>query len=451
MRIEEAGTGGRESVAAQAARFRREMEARWWTAEIGADNRIHDDDELLGRTYSVREQLAREDELERLLQVIASIPEPDGGIGATTWGAAARDRLFEAGARFLRRGLGMTADQAAVLLDPALSDAMLGFVRAARRFDPAISGEDVFQAGRNAATMFSLQLMLGRPVGLTDSILGYSLLYPYSDNLLDDPQVAPAQKAQFNGRFGQRLRGQDVAPASAVERQVFSLVGRIENDWSPAEHPRVFESLQLIHAAQTESVRLGLSSRPAPRRRVGPGRPPASHAMPSPYEVDTLGLSIAKGGASVLADGYLVAGELAETTARFLYGLGTFLQWVDDLQDVDGDRRAGQATLFSQTAEGWPLDGITERLLHFGRDVLGDLDDVGGEAAKPLRELMRRSVGLLVSDAAGRHPSDYSRRYLWRLQDHYPFRFGRLRRLRRQLARRQPALMALAQALAEAG
>jgi hypothetical protein len=351
----------------------------------------------------VREQLAHEDELEGLLQTLAEAADDVAEAGG------ARRRIAEAGRRLLRKGLDLTPEEAALLLDPALSDAMLAFVGGARRFDPTINGAAVYQAGRNAAPMCCLQLLLGRPVGLTPAMLGYSLLYPYSDNLLDDPRITPAEKAHFSARFGQRLQGQAASPASAAERQVFALVARIEGQWPRREYPQVYESLLLIHAAQTESVRLGLG-------------------QVSPYDVDVLGLSIAKGGASVLADGYLTAGALSEAAARAFYGFGAFLQWVDDLQDVERDRRAGQATVFSQTAGRWPLDGVTERLLRFGLGVAADMAASGEQAPAALGGLIRRSVGWLVADAAGRHPAYYSRRYLWRLQDHYPFRFGAIRR-----------------------
>ena len=96
--------------------------------------------------------------------------------------------------------------------------------------------------------------------------------------------------------------------------------------------PQVYESLYAIHAAQARSVRL--------MRRDEP-----------PYGVDVLGIAIEKGGASVLADGYLVAGSLTLPQARLLFGLGALLQLGDDLQDVEDDRAKGLATIFSQTAQ----------------------------------------------------------------------------------------------------
>ncbi len=124
----------------------------------------------------------------------------------------------------------------------------------------------------------------------------------------------------------------------------------IESEFPRTSFPLVWEGLLVIHRAQEESIRL---QRP----------------QVSPYEVDVLGISFAKGGASVLADGYLVAKDVSCEQAQFLYGLGCYMQLADDLQDVIDDRKAGILTVFSQTATRWPLDGITNRLLTFGAGV----------------------------------------------------------------------------------
>jgi hypothetical protein len=49
----------------------------------------------------------------------------------------------------------------------------------AGRSDPDLSVAGIIQAARNAWTACGLQPLLGVPLALTPSILGYSLLYPY--------------------------------------------------------------------------------------------------------------------------------------------------------------------------------------------------------------------------------------------------------------------------------
>lgn len=73
-------------------------------------------------------------------------------------------------------------------------------------------------------------------------------------------------------------------------------------------------------------------------------------------ENETLKICITKGGASVLADGYLVSGKPTEEQRFFLFGYGAYLQLLDDIQDVEEDFQAGLMTVFSKSAFQSPLD-----------------------------------------------------------------------------------------------
>ena len=60
---------------------------------------------------------------------------------------------------------------------------------------------------------------------MTDGIFGYSMLYPYSDNYLDDPRVTRQHKQDFQSNFRRWLSGfHDVVPASAQEKKVHDMV-----------------------------------------------------------------------------------------------------------------------------------------------------------------------------------------------------------------------------------
>lgn len=295
------------------------------------------------------------------------------------------------------------------------------FARRARSFDPDLSAADIYQASRNVMTMNFIQLLLGLPVEVTPSVFAYSMLYPYTDNYLDDPGVSAATKLAFNHRFQQRLEGENVRPANPTEAVIGNLVGMIEDQWERSRHPQVYESLLAIHAAQVKS--LGMVSPNA-----------------SPYELDVLGVSFEKGGASVLADGYLVAGDLTPAQAVLMFGYGSFTQLMDDLEDVQEDREKGQMTLFSQTAAHWPLDQLTNRVFHFGREVFSDLSAFHSPAAGPLKELIDRVVDPLVIDSIGRVSPLYSKAYLRQMEQHFPLRFETLRKQREKLSRQKITL-----------
>jgi hypothetical protein len=82
------------------------------------------------------------------------------------------------------------------------------FSRLARNFDSTLSLADTIQACRSAWTACGLQLLLGDRLEITPSILGYSLLYPYSDNYLDCTERSDSAKLRFSEQFRARLQGQ---------------------------------------------------------------------------------------------------------------------------------------------------------------------------------------------------------------------------------------------------
>ena len=281
---------------------------RWWQAPTTVPFDLP--------RYSLQERFARERHLERLVeQLCVEATTPPRSVASRL---ALRQRLQSGVTSFCHSGLGWSNRQIALLFDGGLVEVGLAFARQARAFDPQISNAAIFQASRNVWIMNGLQRLLGLPVALTPSILAYSLLYPYTDNYLDDPEVEIEQKAAFSARFALCLAGSAPQPANVHEEHIWALVAMIEGQYARETWPQVFASLQLIHKAQTDSIIL-------------------LHEHVSPYQVDVLRLSLAKGGASVLADGYLVAGDLTAAQVQALYGYGALLQLADDMQDVTED------------------------------------------------------------------------------------------------------------------
>ncbi len=67
-------------------------------------------------------------------------------------------------------------------------DAAEKFITTARKENPQLKDEEIFQALRNVWIMNSLQIYWGLPVEMTPSVYAYSMLYPYTDNFLDNPE-----------------------------------------------------------------------------------------------------------------------------------------------------------------------------------------------------------------------------------------------------------------------
>lgn len=384
----------------------------WWECDTGLPD--------LGLRYTAQAQTQNEKHLaeflERVDHVLSNPPRSREEVQAL------QIRLGAALRCFAEETMGLTAGQLEGLPSQAFSNAAEEFVREARAFDFRLSGEDIYQAGRNAWTANGLQWLLGLPVQITPSVLAYSLLYPYTDNYLDDPEITVEIKLAFNERFRRRLEGEPVAPADARERVIFDLIAMIENQYPRLAYPQVFESLLAIHCAQGQSLNLM-------RRSAAPG------------EVDVLGLSFEKGGTSVLADGYLVSGSLNEAQCEYTYGHGIFAQLLDDMEDVAQDSRAGRLTLYSQQVGHGSLDTLTNRTFHFGHKVLMgldcfDIDDL-------VRELIRRGAELALVDTIGRAGRYYTPSYLCELEAYSPFRFSFLNEQRTDFSGRHGSLASL--------
>ena len=164
----------------------------------------------------------------------------------------------------------------------------------------------LFQALRNVWIANSLQMLFSLRLSLSPSLFAYSMLYPLTDNLLDDPLLSSRHKQMFGQRLGQRLSGDELECASAHEAKVHQMIEKIEQQYPRAHFGGVWGSLLAIHRAQIASLaqQLGANGAEAPR------------------EPALLALSLEKGGTSVLADGYLLTGQLCPEQEAFCFGYG---------------------------------------------------------------------------------------------------------------------------------
>ena len=382
----------------------------------------------LGPPYSSAAQQANQRHLDHFLAAVSA--ELTSTLQTEAQQQAMRARIELAFCNVARAALKADERAVATLLRCGFLEATTEFARMARRFDPAITSEDIYQASRNVWTANFLQLLLGIPVRVTPAIFAYSMLYPYSDNYLDDPAISTATKLAFNTRFRTRLAGELFAPRDRHEQIISDLVGIIEGQFDRARYPQVFESLLAIHRAQGKSMQ---------QLRRNAARQP----------IDVLEISFEKGGASVLADGYLVAGSLTAEQRESIFGLGVLTQLMDDLEDLPYNLADRFLTIFSQTARQRPLDQVTNRTLQLCARILMQLDGLCSADLGTFKDLITKSVNLLLIDSAGRSARLYPRHYLRELETHSPFRFAALRQRRKQLAGQQISLPRLIDLLAD--
>lgn len=286
------------------------------------------------------------------------------------------------------------------------------FMSMARNFDPSVSMDDVFQACRNLWIINSLQILMDEPVRVGSAAFAYSMLYPYTDNYLDDVSVSKSEKISFSNRFSARLHGYNVLAVNNYEQKIFDLVSMIEIEWPRQNYPKVYESLVAIHDAQTQSIQLVSKD----------------SAL---TDNDLLSVCIAKGGTSVVADGYLIRGDMTVEQEWFCFGFGTLLQFIDDIQDVNEDCSGQLETIFTRGALSGKLEELTNRTLSFTNSVLEKINYCYRSSAMPsVRGLMEKSVVSMLSEAVALNVQFFSPVYSSAFEQHSPFRYSFIRKRR---------------------
>lgn len=268
------------------------------------------------------------------------------------------------------------------------------FISRVRSNWPYMPNESIFQALRNVWIMIAIQIMCEQKIELTDAMFAYSMLYPLTDNVLDDVNLTKNEKLAFIEALGNRLNGFMGTENSKQYTDVYDMVSLIEGQFNRNDYPLVYESLLLIHECQKNSMKqqyshLGIT------------------------EINRI--SFEKGASSVIADGYLVLGHLTHAQFDFLTGYGITLQLADDLQDMTSDRLVSHQTLFSTTQTSEMLAHSVEKLCLLSAEVLTKLPTLRIDLKLNLNKLLDKSMSFLITDAVQTHRSLFDKSYIKKL------------------------------------
>lgn len=312
---------------------------------------------------------------------------------------------------FLETVFDFDKDHLKLILSDEFKNVSKDFFYKARAFGPELKPENIYQGLRNVWIMNGVQLMMNISVEITPSVFAYSMIYPYSDNFLDNPEISNFEKQQFSERFSKRLKGIKVSPDNFTEEQLFKLVSMFEDQFSRNQFPKVYDSLYAIQQGQTNSLELikqnGLS------------------------KSEVLSICFEKGGASVLADGYLVAGTLSPEQEQALFGYGVYLQLLDDIQDLKEDSEANTKTMFSYLQKQ-NLGEFVNKTIHFGRKALDEMRCFSGVNNNNFLNLMNRSIETMIIESVGLNNNWYNEKYFAELEKFSPLHFYFVRKKRSQ-------------------
>lgn len=277
------------------------------------------------------------------------------------------------------------------------------FIRRAREFDGALSRQQIWQALRNYLIYAVIVDMQGEAQNAGNQILAYSLLYPYTDNYIDDVGVSGECKERFNGMIADKLRGGPVSPQNSLEEKTCLLLDMILKDCSdrPAKEKIAGCLLQLLYA---QNCSIG------------------QRYMTAEQILET---SIWKGSTSVVADYLFSTARWTEEEESFYRKFGFLLQLADDLQDMEEDEKTGGRTLMTACRDIKERERRVNRLLWYAWSVIAEF-----EPANPrLREfILKNCVSILLTNA-GMNASLFPGGCLEKLEPYMAFSVDFLRKM----------------------
>ena len=291
------------------------------------------------------------------------------------------------------------------------------FIKECKAFDSTLSFSDIWQALRNVWIINIFQEILGRKIEFSKAILGYSLLYPYTDNYLDSTNISMHRKEIFNINLSKRLKGEFISPTSSQEEQVFNLISLIEAEFNRDNYSDIYDSLLFIQKAQEKSLI-------------------QQECKSAPYEIDILDISIEKGGSSVLTDGYLINGKLSDEEEIFAYGYGFFLQLCDDLQDVKNDLNNNHMTLMSQLAGRYLLDKIVNKLINLTSYIIDSATCFRNKDSSSLKSFIKDNCILMIIFAITDSKDFFSKDYISYIEQFLPYTLRYTKNLKDKLSKK---------------
>lgn len=288
------------------------------------------------------------------------------------------------------------------------------FVNRVRSFDETLNEAQIWQTLRNYFIYAMIVEMQGETQNAKNPILAYSLLYPYTDNYIDDEQILPKEKERYNRMIASRLKEEPVFPQNPLEEKTCRLLDMILNEYKGMERKKVAWTLLQLLEAQNCSIR---------QQKV---------ALP---EEEILEISIRKGSASVLADYLFSTVDWLEYEEVFYLKFGFLLQLVDDLQDIEEDRRTGSHTLMTTAYEQQTrirgqqyLEQRVNRLLWFSWNVIREF-----KPRNPgLKGFILKNCVEITLLTAAINPQFFSKKYLLALEPYLPLSLEFLKKIKKQ-------------------
>ena len=293
----------------------------------------------------------------------------------------------------------------------AYQEELIEFLRHERTFSPELPFESIGQGIRNYIVYIMFNELNKKRPGFNTACFGYSMLYPFTDNYIDNKAYSSQDKHSYNRLIRDKLEGKKVTPSSSYEGKTCELLDMIEASYPRHQDNTIYTLLLLMLEAQEGSLK--------------------QHRRPSKVQThnltldEILDISVKKGGLSVLIDRFFVQKEMTEHDLTFYLSFGLFLQLADDLQDIGQDYEEGSQTLFTANLGHEAEEQLVNKLLHF---LYGIMDQYTSENEGFKQFLISNCYQLIYSSIAG-SKEFFSQEYLDHLEQYLPVTFPYLEKM----------------------
>ena len=280
------------------------------------------------------------------------------------------------------------------------------FLEKTKAFDETLSPENIWQAMRNYLIYCMIVNLQGEKQNCRDTILGYSLLYPYTDNYIDKLHRKTTDKNSYNQLIRKTLMGENVTPTNFYEEKTKQLLLLVQNSYSNdfIRKENASSLLLLMLEAQEKSInqihKLGTKKL---------------------TKDEILHISVYKGGLSVFID-YLFSidfdfSSVTEAEMIFYLCFGLILQLADDLQDIAEDKKNHSQTLMSYAKTKDQLEHTVNRLFHFTHTCIANFSPRNTQ----LHTFTLQNCELMLLAAIAKNAKYFSKVYLEKIEQHLPF------------------------------
>lgn len=271
-----------------------------------------------------------------------------------------------------------------------------------RKFTPDLSINDLGQAVRNYIVYQMFKEIHLDTSGFSKACYGYSMLYPYTDNFIDNAAHTTEDKARYNQLIHHFISEGKADPICEHDEKTVYFLSAIKDSYQDTDRLNVSALLLLMLEAQKKSLqqqqKISISAK------------------------ERLNISTYKGGMSVLIDRFFVKKKMTHRDILFYLGFGFFLQLADDLQDIKEDCSQINQTLFTLDLTSEHAEKTVNRLFCFIRELCTSFPAEN----KTFMEFVLNNCYLLIIMGVYKSREYFSKEYVNALERFFPVSFSYL-------------------------